>query len=30
MKHYPDARIIQTHRDPLRIMASVVNLLRAF
>jgi hypothetical protein len=30
MKHYPDARIIQTHRDPLRIMSSVANLLRAF
>lgn len=27
---YPDARIIQTHRDPLRIMASVANLLRTF
>jgi hypothetical protein len=30
MKHYPDACIIQTHRDPLRIMSSVANLLRAF
>lgn len=27
---YPDACIIQTHRDPLRIMSSVANLLRAF
>ena len=26
---YPDARIIQTHRDPLPIMGSSVNLLRA-
>ena len=26
---YPDARIIQTHRDPLQIMGSSVNLLRA-
>ena len=30
MQHYPDACIIQTHRDPLRIMSSVANLLRAF
>jgi hypothetical protein len=30
MRHYPDACIIQTHRDPLRIMSSVANLLRAF
>jgi hypothetical protein len=30
LKHYPDACIIQTHRDPLRIMSSVANLLRAF
>ena len=27
---YPDARIIHTHRDPLRSMASVTSLLRAF
>ncbi|MBP1683963.1 MAG: hypothetical protein H6Q33_106 [Deltaproteobacteria bacterium] len=27
---YPDARIIHTHRDPLRSMASVTNLLRTF
>jgi hypothetical protein len=27
---YPDARIIHTHRDPIRSMASVTNLLRAF
>lgn len=26
---YPDARVIQTHRDPLQIMGSSVNLLRA-
>ena len=26
---YPDARIIQTHRDPVQIMGSSVNLLRA-
>jgi hypothetical protein len=26
---YPDARIVQTHRDPLQIMGSSVNLLRA-
>lgn len=30
LRHYPDARIIQTHRDPLRIMSSVANLLRTF
>jgi hypothetical protein len=30
LKYYPDACIIQTHRDPLRIMSSVANLLRAF
>jgi len=30
LKHYPDAFIIQTHRDPLRIMSSVANLLRTF
>ncbi len=30
LKHYPDACIIQTHRDPLRIMSSVANLLRTF
>jgi hypothetical protein len=30
MKHYPDACIIQTHRDPLRIMSSVASLLRTF
>lgn len=29
-RHYPDARIIHTHRDPLRINASVGNLLRAY
>lgn len=29
-RHYPDARIIHTHRDPLRINASVGNLLRTF
>ena len=27
---YPDACVIVTHRDPLRSMASVTNLLRAF
>ncbi|MEZ4334100.1 MAG: sulfotransferase [Myxococcota bacterium] len=27
---YPDARVIHTHRDPIRSMASVTNLLRAF
>lgn len=27
---YPDARIIHTHRDPIRSMASVTNLLRTF
>ena len=27
---YPDARIIQTHRDPIRSMASVTHLLRTF
>ena len=26
---YPDARIIQTHRDPLQIMGSSVNILKA-
>jgi len=26
---YPDARILQTHRDPVQIMGSSVNLLRA-
>ena len=26
---YPDARVIQTHRDPVQIMGSSVNLLRA-
>jgi hypothetical protein len=30
LKHYPDACLIQTHRDPLRIMSSVANLLRTF
>ena len=27
---YPDARVIHTHRDPLRSMASITNLLRTF
>jgi hypothetical protein len=27
---YPDARVVVTHRDPLRSMASVTNLLRTF
>jgi hypothetical protein len=27
---YPDARVIHTHRDPIRSMASVTSLLRAF
>ena len=27
---YPDAQVITTHRDPLRSMASVTNLLRTF
>ncbi|SNS87769.1 Sulfotransferase family protein [Sphingomonas laterariae] len=27
---YPDARVIHTHRDPLRSMASIANLLRTF
>jgi hypothetical protein len=27
---YPDATVIHTHRDPIRSMASVTNLLRAF
>jgi len=27
---YPDARVILSHRDPLRSMASVTNLLRTF
>lgn len=27
---YPDARVIHTHRDPIRSMASVTNLLRTF
>lgn len=27
---YPDASVIHTHRDPLRSMASVTNLLRTF
>lgn len=26
---YPDARIVQTHRDPLRVMASVLSTLEA-
>jgi hypothetical protein len=26
---YPDARVVQTHRDPLRVMASVVSILFA-
>ncbi len=26
LKRYPDARIIQTHRDPLRVMASIASL----
>ena len=28
-REYPDARVIQTHRDPLPIMGSSVNLLQA-
>jgi len=28
MKEYPDARVIQTHRDPLRTIASVSSLAR--
>jgi len=28
MKQYPDARVIQTHRDPLRTIASVSSLAR--
>jgi len=27
---YPDARVVVTHRDPLRSMASVTNLVRTF
>ncbi len=27
---YPDAQVIHTHRDPLRSMASITNLLRTF
>jgi hypothetical protein len=27
---YPDARVVHTHRDPLRSMASITSLLRAF
>ena len=29
LAEYPDARIIQTHRDPLQIMGSSVNILKA-
>ncbi|MEO1406605.1 MAG: sulfotransferase, partial [Pseudomonadota bacterium] len=28
LKTYPDARLIQTHRDPMRVIASVANLYR--
>ncbi|MEM9667578.1 MAG: sulfotransferase [Pseudomonadota bacterium] len=28
LKIYPDARLIQTHRDPMRVIASVANLYR--
>ena len=29
MKVYPDARVVQTHRDPLQIMGSTVSLIAA-